>query len=208
MAENNQAIFLRGLWNDNPTLRQLLGMCPTLAVSNTVINSVSMGLATTFVLVCSGALVSMLRRFIPKEIRIAGFILIIATFVTIVDYIIQAVSLDVHRALGPFIALIVVNCIILGRAEAFASKNAVGASMADALGMGLGFTFSIFCMGTLREIFGNGTFAGIPLFGKAFQPMVIFVMPAGGFIVLGCLLLAVAAIRRRTEARSAAGRGR
>ncbi len=142
---------------------QVLGMCPTLAVSNTARNALAMGLATLFVLMLSNAVVSSLRHFIPKQVRIATFILVIATFVTMVDYVIQAISLDLHKALGAFISLIVVNCLILGRAEAFASKNPVGRSMLDGLGMGAGFTFALFCLGAVREILGSGSLFGVQL---------------------------------------------
>lgn len=187
--------FLKGLWRDNPVFVQVLGMCPVLAVTNTVINSVVMGLATTFVLVSSSIIVSATRRLIPKQVRIASYILIIATFVTMADYIIQAVSLEVHRALGAFISLIVVNCIILGRAEAFSSKNTVGRSVLDALGMGIGFTAAILCLGVIRELLGNGTFAGIDVFGPSFEPWVVMVLPGGAFFVLGALLMGFNLIR-------------
>ncbi len=184
-------IFLKKLWEENPVFVQLLGMCPVLAVSNSVINSLSMGLATAFVLVCSSVLISLLRNHIPKQVRIATFIMIIATFVTVVEYIIQAISLDIHKALGAFVSLIVVNCIILGRAESFASKNTPGASLVDALGTGAGFTLAILAMGTIREVLGSGTLAGINLFGAGYQPWIIMILPGGGFFVLGGLLLAV-----------------
>lgn len=194
---------MRGVWRENPVFVHLLGMCPVLAVSNSVINAVAMGLATTFVLVMSGALVSSLRKFIPKEVRIATFILIIATFVTVAEYIIQAVSLEVHKSLGAFISLIVVNCVILGRAEAFASKNPVIPSILDALGTGIGFIFAIFCMGAVREILGNGSFAGIQLFGDWFEPWVIMILPGGGFLVLGILLLLLSWLNERQLRRAA-----
>ncbi len=166
-------------------------MCPTLAVTNTLMNSVVMGLATTFVLVMSGILVSATRKLIPKQVRIATYILIIATFVTMADYIIKAVSLSAHRSLGAFISLIVVNCIILGRAEAFSSKHAVVDSVKDALGMGLGFTLALCALGIIRESLGSGTLAGFSLFGSGYEPWVIFVLPGGAFFVLGFLLLAI-----------------
>ena len=181
--------FLKGLWRENPVFVQVLGMCPTLAVSNTAMNALSMGLAATFVLVMSSALVSLLRRFVPKQVRIATYILIIATFVTIVDFLIQAISLEVHKALGAFIALIVVNCIILGRAEAFASKNTLGRSLLDAAGMGLGFTFALLCLGVVRELLGAGTLFGVTVLGGAFQTWSIFLLPGGGFFTLGAWLL-------------------
>ena len=148
--------FIKGLWRENPVFVQVLGMCPVLAVSNTALNALAMGLATAFVLVMSNIVVSSLRSFIPKQVRIATYILIIATFVTVVDYVIQAISLDLYKALGAFISLIVVNCLILGRAEAFASKNTVARSIMDGLGMGVGFVFALFCLGAVREILGSG----------------------------------------------------
>ncbi len=181
--------FVKGLWRDNPVFVQVLGMCPTLAVSNSATNAVSMGLATTFVLTMSNVLISMLRNFIPKQVRIASYVLIIATFVTITDYMIQAISIDIHKSLGAFIALIVVNCVILGRAEAFASKNTVGFSFLDGLGMGLGFTFGLFCIGTVREILGNGTFFAMQVMPESFEKWVIMVLPPGGFFTLALWLL-------------------
>jgi electron transport complex protein RnfE len=147
----------------------------------------------------SSTLVSLLRKLIPKQVRIASFILIIATFVTVVDYLLQAISLEVHQALGAFIALIVVNCIILGRAEAFASKNSVGKTILDALGMGIGFTFACFCLGFVREILGSGTFAGIPVFGANFEPWTIMILPGGAFFVLGSWLLLFSWLKERKE---------
>ena len=181
--------FIKGLWRENPVFVQVLGMCPVLAVTNSGVNALAMGLATTFVLVLSNALVSMLRNFIPKQVRIATYILIIATFVTVVDYLIQAVSLDIHRALGAFISLIVVNCLILGRAEAFASKHTVGRALLDGLGMGLGFTFALLCLGGVREILGSGSLFGLSLFAAGFQPWIVMILPSGGFFTLGLWLL-------------------
>lgn len=189
--------FLKGLWRDNPVLVQVLGMCPTLAVTNTVINSAVMGVATSFVLVASAVLVSATRKLIPKQVRIASYILIIATFVTMADYIIQAVSLEVHKALGAFISLIVVNCIILGRAEAFSSKNTIGRSVTDALGMGLGFTGALLALGAVREVLGSGSFAGIDVMGPSFEPWVVMVLPGGAFFVLGAILMAFNWVRTR-----------
>lgn len=191
-AEGNSAnmeIFLKGLWKENPVFVVLLGMCPTLAVTNSVINALAIGLASAFVLIMSSMLVSLVRKFIPNEVRIASFILIIATFVTVVDYLIQAISLDVYKALGAFIALIVVNCNILGRAEAFASKNGVWQSVLDAAGVGLGFTIACLSLGVVREVLGNGTFAGIRVFGPSFEPWTIMILPGGAFFVLGAWLL-------------------
>jgi len=181
--------FLKGLWRENPVFVQVLGMCPVLAVTNTVINSVVMGLATTFVLVMSAIFVSSFRKLIPKQVRIATYILIIATFVTVADYVIPAISLEVHKSLGAFIALIVVNCIILGRAEAFSSRNTIGKSVLDALGMGLGFTFAVLCLGVVRELLGNGTLLGVDILGPSFEPWVVMVLPGGAFFVLGGWLL-------------------
>ncbi len=181
--------FVKGLWRENPVFVQVLGMCPVLAVTNSAINALSMGLATLFVLVMSNTVVSTLRAFIPKQVRIATYILIIATFVTVVDYLIQAISLDLHKALGAFISLIVVNCLILGRAEAFASKNTIGRSILDGAGMGVGFTFALFCLGGVREILGNGSLFGIALFPESFQPWIIMILPSGGFFTLALWLV-------------------
>jgi len=182
--------FIKGLWRENPVFVQVLGMCPVLAVSNTALNALAMGLATAFVLVMSNIVVSSLRSFIPKQVRIATYILIIATFVTVVDYVIQAVSLDLYKALGAFISLIVVNCLILGRAEAFASKNTVARSIMDGLGMGVGFAFALFCLGAVREVLGNGTLFEAQLFHDSFQQWVVMILPSGGFFTLaGWLLL-------------------
>ena len=192
--------FIKGLWQENPVFVQVLGMCPVLAVTNSGINALAMGLATTFVLVLSNALVSMLRHFIPRQVRIATFILIIATFVTVVDYLIQAISLDLHRALGAFISLIVVNCLILGRAEAFASKNSVGRSVLDGLGMGLGFTFALLCLGCAREILGNGSLFGVALFPAGYQPWIVMILPSGGFFTLALWLLLFNHLKARQQA--------
>ena len=181
--------FLKGLWKENPVFVQVLGMCPTLAVTNTAMNGLAMGLATTFVLLMSNILVSSLRNVIPKQVRIASYLLIIATFVTMTDYAIQAISVDLSKALGAFIALIVVNCQILGRAEAFASKNTVGKSILDALGMGSGFIIALLCLGTVREILGNGSIFGIPVFPNSFQEWVIMILPPGGFFTLAMWLM-------------------
>lgn len=191
--------FLKGLWRDNPVFVQLLGMCPVLAVTNSVINSLVMGLATTFVLLMSSIFVSALRKLIPKQVRIATYILIIATFVTVADYVIQAISLEIHKSLGAFISLIVVNCIILGRAEAFSSKNTLLKSMQDALGMGVGFTIAVLSLGVVREVLGNGTFAGVSLFGPGFEPWIIMILPGGAFFVLGWWLLLFNWLRQRKE---------
>ncbi|MCW8983472.1 MAG: electron transport complex subunit RsxE [Gammaproteobacteria bacterium] len=189
--------FLKGVWEENPVFVMLLGMCPVLAVTNSTINALAMGVATTFVLLGSSALVSLLRKGIPKQVRIATYIIIIATFVTIVDYVIQAVSLDLYNSLGAFIQLIVVNCMILGRAESYASKNGVAKSVVSALGMGAGFTIALLCLGTVREILGAGTLLGVPLFGADFEPWVVMILPPGGFFVLGSWLLIFALLKQR-----------
>ncbi len=181
--------FIKGLWRENPVFVQVIGMCPTLAVSNSAKNALAMGLATAFVLVMSNVLISSLRNFIPKQVRIATYILIIATFVTMVDYSIQAISVDLHKNLGAFISLIVVNCIILSRAEAYASKNTVSKSAIDGLGMGFGFVFALFCLGSVREILGNGSLFGFPIFPETFQEWIVMILPAGGFFTLASWLL-------------------
>ena len=172
-------------------------MCPVLAVSNTAENALAMGLATAFVLLMSNLLVSSLRNFIPKQVRIASYILIIATFVTITDYAIQAISVELHKSLGAFISLIVVNCLILSRAESFASKNNIGRSMLDALGMGVGFIFALFCLGAVREVLGTGTIFGFSLFPEAFQEWIVMILPAGGFFTLAAWLLIFNIIQKK-----------
>lgn len=181
--------FLKGIWKQNPVFVQVLGMCPVLAVTNTAVNALAMGLATAFVLIMSNLVVSSVRHFVPKQVRIVSFIMIIATFVTVVDYLIQAISLDLHKALGAFISLIVVNCLILGRAEAFASKNGLFKSLLDGLGMGVGFTLALLCLGGVREILGSGSLFGVSLFGSSFQAWVVMVLPPGGFFTLTGWLL-------------------
>ena len=189
--------FIKGLWRDNPVFVQVLGMCPTLAVTNTAENAFAMGLATAFVLLMSNILVSLLRNFVPKQVRIASYILIIATFVTVTDYAIQAISVELHKSLGAFISLIVVNCLILSRAEAFASKNTVGRSILDALGMGLGFTFALFCLGAVREILGNGSIFNMPIFREGYQSWIVMILPAGGFFTLAAWLLVINKVQTR-----------
>lgn len=182
-------VFTAGLWKENPVFVMMLGLCPTLAVTNTLENSLGMSAATIFVLVGSNALVSALRMVIPKQIRITAYIIIIATFVTLVDYLIQAISLDLHNKLGAFIQLIVVNCLILGRAEAYASKNGFTKSVISALGMGLGFTLALIALGGVRELLGAGQLLGVQIFSTNFEPWVVMILPPGGFIVLGSWLL-------------------
>jgi len=191
--------FLKGLWKENPIFVQVLGMCPALAVTNSAINGLAMGGATLFVLVMSSLLVSSLRRFIPKAVRISTYILIIATFVTVADFSLQALAPTVHRELGAFIALIVVNCVILGRQEAFASKNSVGLAVADALGMGGGFTLALLMLGGAREVLGKGSIFGFSLFGPNFEPWVIMILPPGGFLMLGLLLLVFAWVAEKRQ---------
>lgn len=197
--------FVKGLWKENPVFVQVLGMCPTLAVSNSTRNALAMGLATMGVLVMSNVVISAVRTIIPKQVRIATFILIIATFVTVAEYIIQAISLDLHKALGAFIALIVVNCIILGRAEAFASKNGVIASAFDGIGMGVGFAFALTCLGTVRELLGSGSILGFQVMPDAFEKWVVMILPCGGFFTLAGWLLVFNAVKRRRAAAALAG---
>ena len=192
--------FMEGVWKQNPIFVMVLGLCPALAVTVTAVNALAMGLATTFVLTSSALLVSLMRRWVPKEVRIATYIVIIATFVTVVDYLIAAISLTVYEALGPFIQLIVVNCMILGRAEAHASRNPPLRALNNALGMGLGFSIGLFALGSVREILGMGTLFGVPLFGPDFQPWVVMVLPPGGFFVLGAWLLLFNWLRARKPA--------
>ena len=195
--------FMRGLWEENPVFVMLLGMCPVLAVTNSTLNALAMGLATTFVLLASSALVSLLRRAIPRQVRIATYIVIIATFVTVVDYVIQAISLDLYNALGAFIQLIVANCIILGRAEAYAARNRLGTTLVNSLGMGTGFTFALLCLGTVRELLGSGTLLGLPVFPAGFQTWAVMILPPGGFFVLGAWLLLFSWLKQRRERRVA-----
>ena len=200
--------FMEGVWRQNPVFVMVLGLCPALAVTVSAINALSMGLATTFVLTCSCLLVSLLRKMIPKEVRIATYIVIIATFVTVVDYLIQAVSLALYDALGAFIQLIVVNCVILGRAEAHASRNPPLPAVINALGMSAGFTLGLFALGAVREILGAGTLFGVTLFGANFQPWVVMVLPPGGFFVLGLWLLIFAAWGRWRQRKAEAQGGK
>lgn len=181
--------FIKGIWRDNPVFVQVLGMCPMLAVTNSAINAVAMGLATFFVLVGSSILVSSLRNWIPKQVRISCFIIIIATFVTVADYTLLAIVPKVHKELGAFIPLIVANCMILGRQEAFSSKNPMRLAVFDALGMATGFLLALFSLGAIREILGDGALFGISLFGANYEPWIIMILPPGGFLTLGVILL-------------------
>jgi electron transport complex protein RnfE len=192
--------FVRGIWKENPVLIQLLGLCPALAVTNTVENAIAMAAATFFVLMGSSILVSLVKKLIPSEVRISAYILIIATFVTLVDLVLAATFPVIHKNLGAFIALIVVNCMILGRQEAFASKKPVGRAVLDAGGTALGFTIALLMMGTFREVLGNGSILGYPLFGNGFEPWVIMILPPGGFFTLGFILLALSWWEERKQA--------
>lgn len=198
------SVFLGGVITENPTFRLVLGTCPTMAVTTSAINGIGMGAAATFVLIGSNVVISLLRNFIPDKIRIPAFVIIICTFVTMVQMIMQAFVPSLYASLGMFIPLIVVNCIILARAEAFASKNAVLPSAVDGLGMGLGFTLAITLMGAIRELIGNGSVFGLQLFGASYEPMLLLVLPAGGFLVFGLMLAAINIITGRFEARKAA----
>lgn len=193
--------FTKGLWKENPILRLVLGTCPTLATTTSALNGMGMGLATLAVLIGSNMAVALLRNFIPSKVRIPAFIVLIASFVTVVDLLMNAFSHDLHKALGLFIPLIVVNCIILGRAEAFASKNTVLYSMIDGLGMGLGFTLALTTMGSIREILGNGTVFGMVLFGKGYLPMIVMILPPGGFLMLGFIMATMNWIEDRLKIR-------
>ncbi len=194
--------LLRGVWRENPIFVQTLGLCPTLAVTNSVANSLAMSIATFFVLVGSSLFVSLLKRFVPNEVRIATYVLIIATFVTVADMMLEALVPGIHKALGAFVGLIVVNCIILARQEAFAARNPVGRAVLDAVGYGVGFTIAMLVMGSIREILGAGSFLGYRLFGAGFEPWVIFSLPPGGFLTLGSVLLFLGWTQRRKEIRS------
>lgn len=181
-------IFKNGIMSENPTFRLVLGTCPTLAVTTAAINGIGMGAAATFVLVGSNVMVALLRNFIPKKVRIPAYVVIIAAFVTIVQLVMQGFAPDLYQSLGIFIPLIVVNCIILGRAEAFASKNSVGASALDGLAMGIGFTLSITLIAAIREILGAGTIFGVSILGEAYTPALIMILAPGGFLTYGLLM--------------------
>ena len=202
--------FTKGLLKENPVFKLVLGMCPVLAVTSSAINGIGMGLATTFVLLGSNVLVSLLRNVIPAKVRIPAFIVIIATFVTLVDLTMNAYAHQLHKALGLFIPLIVVNCIILGRAEAFASKNTLTLSIADGLGMGLGFTLALFVLGSTRELLGSGSILGVPLLTPAFalvgwnfKQVIVMILQPGAFLALGVLLAMLNSVTARL-AKSAA----
>ncbi len=189
--------FKEGIITNNPVLVQLIGMCPTLATSTSLENGLGMGLAATSVLICSNFVVSLLRKIIPQKIRIASYVVIISVFVTAVEMLLKAFLPDIADSLGLFIPLIVVNCIILARAEAFASKNKPIPAAIDGLAMGLGFTFALAILSSVREILGAGTIYGIPLFGENFQPATLMIMPAGGFLALGFVIAAFQKILKK-----------
>ena len=199
-----------GLWKENPTFVQMLGMCPTLAVTTSAINGIGMGLSTTVVLVLSNVMISMLRKIIPDKVRVPAFIVVVASFVTIVQLLMQGFLPSLYDSLGIYIPLIVVNCIILGRAEAYASKNPVGLSLFDGLGMGLGFTFGLTCIGIVREILGSGQIFGfqlLPLYDSAtggfgFTPIVMFILAPGAFLVLAMLVALINWIKMKSAAKN------
>lgn len=186
--KNLKKVFFNGILNENPTFKLVLGTCPTLAVTTSAINGLGMGLAATFVLLCSNIVISMLRKFIPDKVRIPAFITIIAGFVTVVQMLVKAFAPDIDEALGIYLPLIVVNCIILARAEMFACKNNVLLSALDGLGMGIGFTATLVLMGSIRELLGAGTIFGITVTAGAIEPMLVFILPPGGFFVFGVLV--------------------
>lgn len=192
MAKTNKVTlfreFVKGLWDENPVLRMLLGLCPTLAVTNSAINGLAMGLAVIFTLTCSSTLISLARNIIPKEVRIPTFIIVIATFVTVIDLSMAAFVPEISKALGPFVPLIVVNCIIMGRQEAFASKNPVGRSIIDALGMGVGFTLTLTVLGSIRELLGAGTIFSMQIMPDNFTPWMVMILPPGAFLTLGLMI--------------------
>lgn len=196
------SVFSKGLLIENPTLRQMLGLCPTLAVTTAVTNGIGMGVATTFVLVCSGIVVSLLRNIIPTTMRLPAFITVIAGFVTIVMMVVEAYLPDLNQALGIYLPLIVVNCIVLGRAEVFASKHPVKDAALDGLGMGAGFTLTLVLMSAIRELLGAGTLLGFPILLGIVEPMTVFIMPPSGFAVLGVLIAISVVFEMRRKRRA------
>ena len=202
--QNFLSVFLNGLIWENPTFTLMLGMCPTLAITTAGSNGLGMGLATTAVLVCSNLFISLLRNFIPEKVRIPSFIVVIASFVTMIDLFMKAYLPDLSSSLGMYIPLIVVNCIIFARAESFAFKNPPVLSIADGLGMGLGFTFAITLLSVIREVIGNGTIFGATVMPASYQPMAIMLQVPGGFVTLGLLLVAVNALRKLATRKEAA----
>ena len=194
-------IFLNGIVTENPTFRLVLGMCPTLAITTSVLNGLGMGLATTFVLVCSNFVISLIRNFVPSKVRIPAYIVVIATFVTIVQLLLEAFLPSLSQSLGLFIPLIVVNCIIFARAESFASKNPPLSSMADGLGMGLGFTISLSIISAVRELIGSGTLLGFPVLGSNYPGVLLFILAPGGYITLGLVMVAFNAVMKKIDGR-------
>jgi electron transport complex protein RnfE len=197
--------LVKGFWRENPVFIAALGLCPALAVTNSLTNALVMGLATTFVLVSSSLIISLLRKVIPRQVRVPVFITVIATFVTTVDFGLAALMPLAHKQLGAFISLIVVNCLILGRQEAFASRQPVHLALADAAGMSVGFTLALSMIGGIREILGSGSILGLRLFGEWFEPWAIMLLPPGGFLALGVLLTFFAWVRTRMTARADSG---
>jgi Na+-translocating ferredoxin:NAD+ oxidoreductase subunit E len=206
--ESTAQEVIKGIWRDNPVLSLLLGLCPTLAVTNSAYNGIGMGVATGFVLICSNILVSILKSIIPKSVRIPVYIVVIATFVTIVDMTLKAFMFELSQSLGLFVPLIVVNCVILGRAEAFASKNSVVRSLLDAVGMTVGFTLALFILGAIREIIGSGTLTLFQMgeteikffvLGKSYPGILVMILPPGAFLALGFMLAAKNAIQKRLD---------
>ncbi|MCD6192285.1 MAG: electron transport complex subunit E [Candidatus Aminicenantes bacterium] len=191
--------FFKGVWDENPIFRQLLGMCPTLAVTNAVINGLAMGLATAFVLIFSSIVVAAIKKLIPSQVRIASYIVVIATFVTMADRFLAAFFPPISKSLGPYVPLIVVNCIILGRQEAFSSKNSVGRAFIDALGMSTGFIIALLILSSIREILGSGTWLGHQVLGSWFEPWIIMILPPGAFLTLGILLGLIMVIDRKLQ---------
>ena len=210
MAKNNQlrGVFVNGIFNENPVFRLVLGACPIIAVTTSVSNGIGMGLAATLVLLGSNLVISALRNFIPNKVRIPAYMVVISTFVTIIQLLMQAFVPSLYEALGIFLPLIVVNCIILARAEAFASKSSVFASAGDGVGMGIGFTFGITLIGIIREILSNGSAFGFNLLGNGFEPMLIFGMAPGGFIIYGLTLGIFNALSTHDWHRKSSGKGK
>jgi Na+-translocating ferredoxin:NAD+ oxidoreductase subunit E len=190
--------FMKGLVRENPVFVQVLGMCPTLAVTTSVANGIGMGLATTFVLLFSALIASVIKPIVPSEVRIPVYAVVIATFVTIADLVLKAFFPPLSQSLGPYVPLIVVNCIIMGRVEAFATRNGPGISIIDAVGMGAGFTLSLTVLGAVREILGSGTLLGIQLFGDGFTPLLVMILPAGAFLTLGILMAIFNAVKAKS----------
>ena len=195
-------VFLNGILKENPVLVLMLGMCPSLAITTVASNGIGMGLATTFVLLGSNVVISLVKKLIPKAVRLPSFIVIIAGFVTIIGFLMEAYLPDLYDALGIYLSLIVVNCIILARAEVFASQNSVGKSALDGLGMGLGFTLALFILGSVRELLGSGTWMGIEVTANLFEPIRFFVTPAGGFFVFGIIIALIGIITKREPKKS------